>query len=252
MKIFKRDTFGHILFIKRLMILTFGSWAYYRFNLINKTKITGIKNLYHLPNQKVLFVSNHQTYFADVTMFFMIFAAAKNRFKSIKNPLYLLNPRLKIFFVAAIETMKAGLLPKIFAYAGSISIKRTWRAEGKDIKRQVDLRDITNIGKALDDGWVITFPQGTTSPFAKGRKGTAHVIKKFKPIVVPIVIDGFRRAFDKKGIKLKKRGVTLKVKIKPPLQLDYDLPADEIIVKIMDAIEQLPDYSYFPLEEAES
>ena len=96
--------------------------------------------------------------------------------------------------------MKAGLLPRILAYAGSISIERTWRDSGKDVQRQVKMSDIFNIGRALDDGWVITFPQGTTTPFKPLRKGTAHIIKKYKPVVVPIVIDGFRRSFDKKGL----------------------------------------------------
>ena len=98
--------------------------------------------------------------------------------------------------------MKSGLLPRIMAYAGAVSIERTWRDKGQDINRKVNFSDISNIGKALDDGWVITFPQGTTTPFKPIRKGTAHIIKKFKPIVVPIVIDGFRRSFDKKGFIL--------------------------------------------------
>ena len=61
--------------------------------------------------------------------------------------------------------MKQSLLAKVLAYAGSISIERTWRAEGKDVNRQVKMSDISNIGKALKDGWVITFPQGTTTPW---------------------------------------------------------------------------------------
>ena len=246
----KRDAFGKLLFIKRLMILFFGVIVYYRHNVINKTKLEGVENLLGLPKQRVLFVSNHQTYFSDVAMFFLVFAAAKNGFiNKLKYPWYLLNPRLRLYFVAAVETMKAGLLPKIFTYAGSISIKRTWRASGQDVKRQVDLKDITKIGDALDDGWVITFPQGTTTPFKQGRKGTGFLIKKFQPIVVPIVIDGFRRAFDKKGLRLKKKGVTLSVRIKEPMKIDYSLEAEEIILKVMDAIEQTPDYSYFPLNE---
>lgn len=56
-------------------------------------------------------------------------------------------------------------MTKILAYAGSISIQRTWRADGQDVKRQVKMSDISNIGTALDDGWVITFPQGTTTPW---------------------------------------------------------------------------------------
>ena len=43
--------------------------------------------------------------------------------------------------------MKSGLLPKIFAYAGSISIERTWRASGENVNRQVKMRDISNINK---------------------------------------------------------------------------------------------------------
>ncbi|MCB0473201.1 MAG: 1-acyl-sn-glycerol-3-phosphate acyltransferase, partial [Flavobacteriaceae bacterium] len=60
-----------------------------------------------------------------------------------------------------------------------------------------------NIGKALDDGWVITFPQGTTTPFKPIRRGTAFIIKEYQPIVIPVVIDGFRRSFDKKGLQVK-------------------------------------------------
>ena len=37
------------------------------------------------------------------------------------------------------------------------------------------------------------------------RRGTAHIIQQNKPIVVPVVIDGFRRSFDKKGLKMKKK-----------------------------------------------
>ena len=59
--------------------------------------------------------------------------------------------------------MNAGMLPKILAYAGSVSIERTWRSKGEDIKRGVKFSGISNIGKALNDGWVITFPQGDNS-----------------------------------------------------------------------------------------
>jgi len=85
---------------------------------------------------------------------------------------------------------------------------------------------------------VITFPQGTTKPFAPGRKGTAFLIKQNKPIVIPVVIQGFWRAFNKKGLKFKKRGTPLHVTFKKPLELNYDAPTEEILQQIMDAIEQ--------------
>jgi len=64
------------------------------------------------------------------------------------------------------------------------------------------------------------------------------IIKRNKPIVVPVVISGFWRAFNKKGLKFKKKGSTLSVTFKEPLQIDYDAPAEKILAQIMDAIEQ--------------
>jgi 1-acyl-sn-glycerol-3-phosphate acyltransferase len=105
------------------------------------------------------------------------------------------------------------------------------------------MSDISNIGVALNDGWVITFPQGTTTPFKPIRKGTAHIIKKYKPIVIPIVIDGFRRSFDKKGIRIKKRNILQSMEIKNPLDIDYETESVESIVeKIEYAIEQHPSF----------
>jgi len=174
-----------------------------------------------------------------VAMFHVFNASLHGRIDSIKNVGYLWNPKLNIYYVAAKETMKAGLLPRILAYAGSVSIERTWREAGQNIQRQVKMSDISNIGVALNDGWVITFPQGTTTPFKPLRKGTAHIIKKYKPIVVPIVIDGFRRSFDKKGLMIKKKGILQSMVIKEPLKIDYENASmDEIIEQLEYAIEQ--------------
>jgi 1-acyl-sn-glycerol-3-phosphate acyltransferase len=128
--------------------------------------------------------------------------------------------------------------------AGAISVKRTWREAGKEIKRKVDAKDTENIEKALKAGWVITFPQGTTKAFAEGRKGTAHIVKNYEPIVVPVVINGFRRAFDKKGLFLKKKGTELQVTIKEPLKLDYQDNVENVLHKLMDAIEQSRKYEW--------
>ena len=64
-------------------------------------------------------------------------------------------------------------------------------------------RAIKKIKLGLQCGWVISFPQGTTKAFAPIRKGTSHLITSENPIVVPVRINGFRRAFDKKGLLLK-------------------------------------------------
>ncbi len=242
MSLFKKNSFGHILFLKLWLIRILGALTHQRFRGFNRLKIEGSEIIKNLPETNVLFVSNHQTYFADVVAMFHVFnAALSGRVDSIKNVGYIWKPKLNIYFVAAKETMKSGLLPKILAYAGSISIERTWREKGKEIKRQVKMSDVSNISKALQEGWVITFPQGTTKPWKPIRRGTAHIIKKNKPIVVPIVIDGFRRSFDKKGIRIKKRGILQSMVIKEPLKIDYENETvDEIVEKLQFAIEQHP------------
>ena len=128
MPIFKKNPFGHILFIKKWLIRILGIISHGRFRRFNKLQIEGSEIIRNLPETNVLFVSNHQTYFADVAAMLHVFhASLKGRVDSLKNIGYIWHPKLNIYYIAAAETMKAGLLPKIFAYIGSISIDRTWR-----------------------------------------------------------------------------------------------------------------------------
>ena len=251
----KKNPFGHYLILKKWLIRYLGFMSHRRYRGFNQLHIEGSEIIKNLSDKNVLFISNHQTYFADVVAMFHVFnASLSGRIDNIKNVGYLWSPKLNIYYVAAKETMHAGLLPRILAYAGSVSIERTWRESGMEVKRQVKMSDISNIGLALNDGWVITFPQGTTKPFKPVRKGTAHIIKHYKPIVVPIVIDGFRRSFDKKGLMIKKRGILQSMIIKEPLDFDYENDSVEnIMEKIEYAIEQHPSFlKVIPKEEIEA
>ena len=140
--------------------------------------------------------------------------------------------------MAAEETMKASWLSKLFTLGGAITVKRTWTGKGTEKRKGLDPSDTRKISRALEENWIIQFPQGTTTPFAPGRKGTAHLIKLHRPVVVPVMIDGFSTAFDKKGLKLKKRGTLLTVDFKPSLRLDYEAPVEKILDEIMIAIGQ--------------
>lgn len=254
MGLFKRNPFGHILFIKKWLIRIFGAVTHRRYRGFNELQIDGSEIIRALPDKNVLFISNHQTYFADVVAMFHVFnASLSGREDNIKNIGYLWQPKLNIYYVAAKETMKEGLLPRILSYVGAITVERTWRAKGKDVQREVNPNDTENIRIALEDGWVITFPQGTTKSFKPVRKGTAHIIKQHKPIVIPIVIDGFRRSFDKKGLRLKKKGILQSFIIKEPLEIDYENDTiDEIVEKVEYAIEQHPSFlKVIPAEERE-
>lgn len=225
--------------VRKLVYMIVGAASYPGLALINKLSISGTEHLKDLPREKVLFVSNHQTYFADVITFLQIFCAVKwGKMNRLGVPYYLLNPFTRVNYVAAEETMKGSLISRLFLLAGGLTVKRTWRAEGKEVRRGLDPSDTRKITRALEKNWVITFPQGTTKPFAPGRKGTALIIKQVKPIVIPVVINGFWRAFNKKGLKFKKKGSLLTVTFKAPLIIDYEAPAEVILSQLMDAIEQ--------------
>ena len=85
---------------------------------------------------------------------------------------------------------------------------------------------------------------------------TAELLNKeresnIRLIVIPIVIDGFRRSFDKKGIMIKKRDILQTMNIKPRLEIDYEKDSIEnIIEQIEYAIEQHQSFlKVIPLEE---
>jgi 1-acyl-sn-glycerol-3-phosphate acyltransferase len=226
-------------FVKGLVYTVIGSISFPGFAIKNKLHITGMDKLKKLPKNNVLFVSNHQTYFAEVICFLHIFCAVSWRKKNgLGVPYYLLWPYTRVQFVSAEETMKKNLMSKIFALAGSIMVKRVWVEDGKEVRKGLDPSDTRKIARALAKNWVITFPQGTTTPFVPGRKGTAFIVKHHKPIVIPVVVDGFSTAFNKKGIKVIKKGTRLSVTFKDPMQINYEDSTDKILEDIMDAIEQ--------------
>lgn len=226
-------------FVKGLVYTVIGSISYPKLAITNKLQINGMEKLQKLPKNNVLFVSNHQTYFAEVICFLHIFCAVSWRKKNkLGIPWYLLWPYTRVQFVSAEETMKKNFMSKIFALAGSIMVKRVWVEDGKETRKGLDPSDTRKIERALNKNWVITFPQGTTTPFVPGRKGTAFIVKHHKPIVIPVVVDGFSTAFNKKGIKVIKKGTRLSVTFKDPMQINYEDSTETILDQIMDAIEQ--------------
>lgn len=229
LKDFFIDPFGNLIFLKRALTGWIGIATYGRLNIWNKTKVIGAEKLMNLPKNNVLFISNHQTYFVDVIALYHVFCSVKWKFKNINNPLYLLLPRVKTYYIAAEETMKGnGFMAKLFAYAGALTVRRAWRSKNQDVKRSSDVKAPAKIRKALDFGWVVNFPQGTTTKNAPVRKGSASLIKKYRPIVVPVHLTGFDEAFAKKGIKIKNRGTNLSIEFGEPILFDESVGMAEI------------------------
>ncbi len=234
-----RDRLKELHIVRKLVYAVVGIFSYPGLAMINKLKISGTEHLKNLPKNNVLFVSNHQTYFADVITFLHIFCALKwGKVNRLGIPYYLLNPFTRVNYVAAEQTMNGSWISRLFTLAGALTVKRTWNAETKEVRKGLDPSDTRKVTRALDKNWVITFPQGTTKAFAPGRKGTALIIKQARPIVIPVVISGFAKAFNKTGLHLRKKGTILEVKFKEPLTIDYDKRSEDILADIMDAIEQ--------------
>jgi len=68
-----KDPFGNILLLKAALTSVIGLATYRRFNIVNKTHVEGAEILHNLPKTNVLFISNHQTYYADVIALYHIF-----------------------------------------------------------------------------------------------------------------------------------------------------------------------------------
>ena len=59
----------HLKPLRSLVYAIVGAFSYPGLTIVNKLKITGTEHISELPKRNVLFVSNHQTYFADVITF---------------------------------------------------------------------------------------------------------------------------------------------------------------------------------------
>jgi 1-acyl-sn-glycerol-3-phosphate acyltransferase len=211
------------------VVLAVFNWV--RFAVLNRITYAGRAHLAGLPPTGVLLVANHLTYYVDVLAIHHAIASARC------SPLDGFRANLDCGFIAAFETLnERGLIPRLFNYCGAVLVRRTWREGERDVKRPIDPADLARIGDALRRGWLITFPQGTTTPGAPVRKGTAHLIREHRPIVVPVRVDGFDRAFDRKGLRRIGRDVALSVRFGAPLDIKPEDSVERIVEILTEAI----------------
>ena len=229
----KKNIFGQTIFLKRLIIGFVGLITHRTFRS-KRFEIKGSKNLVNLPSTNVLFVSNHQTYFYDVIAMLHVFnSSVKGRIDSVKKPKYLVNPKTNLYYIASLETMKKSIITKLLTYAGAVLIQRSWRDSGESVSRDIRSEDPDKIKLALKDGWVITFPRGTTDNSKPIRKGTAHIIKNNDPLIVPINLIGFKDVFQRNGLKVINRKKFFSIEIMKPLQIDMTKKSiEEITIEL--------------------
>ena len=147
-------------------------------------------------------------------------SSVKGRINSVKKPKYLISPKTNLYYIASLETMKKSLITKLLTYAGAVLVQRSWRDSGESVSRDIRSEDPDKIKLALKDGWVITFPRGTTDNSKPIRKGTAHIIKNNDPLIVPVNLIGFKDVFQRNGLKVINRKNFFSIEIMKPLQID--------------------------------
>ena len=229
----KKNIFGQTILIKRLIIAIVGLITHRTFRS-KRFQIIGSQHLKNIPKKNVLFVSNHQTYFYDVIAMLHVFnSSAKGKIDTVKKPKYLLSPKTNLYYIASFETMKKSFITKLLTYAGAVLVQRSWRESGVDLNREIRAEDPNNIRLALKDGWVITFPRGTTDSSKPVRKGTAHIIKENNPIVIPVKISAFNEVFQRNGLKVINRKLPFSIEISKHLSNDiHSKSIDQITLEL--------------------
>ena len=229
----KKNIFGQTILIKRFIIAIVGLITHRTFRS-KRFQIIGSQHLKNIPEKNVLFVCNHQTYFYDVIAMLHVFnSSAKGKIDTVKKPKYLLSPKTNLYYIASFETMKKSFITKLLTYAGAVLVQRSWRESGVDLNREIRAEDPNNIKLALKDGWVITFPRGTTDNSKPVRKGTAHIIKENNPVVIPVTISRFNEVFQRNGLKVINRKLPFSIEISEPISNDiYSKSIDNITLEL--------------------
>ena len=211
----------------------FAQYSYYKhypeLEVKNNIEYDNVELLDSLPDKNVMFVSNHRTYVMDTAIIY------RKMITSGKHSIW--RPKTNISVLIAKETLDILPHKRLLEYSGCIPIKRQWRDGEEDRERGIDVAAVKKTLRALKDGWLLNFPTGTTNPEAYVRPGTASYVKKTKPVVVPVHLDGVYECFGQKGIKsLNNTPQELKVIFKDPLDIDYSDPQEVITAQISCAI----------------
>ena len=196
--------------LRRGLLASFGvGFTVPYFAILNDVHVEGDEVLKELPRKNVVFLANHQTYFLEAIAFFDLVY--------VRHQMPLESPIVR--FSAAEETMKQNLLTKLMTLAGGVTFKRSFREAGADVRRAVDLEGVARVEEAIQDGWLLHFPTGTTKKGAPLRSAVTRLLHNTKAVALPLRVEGFRELLLHKQVpgKLFKQ---CSLKIHEPLPLD--------------------------------
>jgi 1-acyl-sn-glycerol-3-phosphate acyltransferase len=205
--------------LRRGIIAGFGmGFAVPYFTLLNDVEVEGDDQIATLPHRNVVFLANHQTYFLEAIAFFDLVY--------VRHGLHLESPLLR--FSAAEETMKKNLFTSLMRLAGGVTLRRSFREGGVDVRRAVDLAAVGRIEAAIREGWLLHFPAGTTRRDAPLRPGVARLLHETRALAVPVRVSGFRELLLHRQLPGKVfRSCTITLHAPLDLQAFYDAPFDK-------------------------
>jgi len=217
--------------LRRGLLASFGvGFTVPYFAILNDVHVEGDEVLKELPRRNVVFLANHQTYFLEAIAFFDLVY--------VRHQMPLESPIVR--FSAAEETMKQNLLTKLMTLAGGVTFRRSFREAGEDVRRAVDMEGVARVEEAIQDGWLLHFPAGTTKKGAPLRGGVTRLLHNTKAVALPLRVDGFRELLLHKQVpgKLFKQ-CSLKIHRPLPLEEFYAAPYQKAAgARVLSMLEQ--------------
>jgi 1-acyl-sn-glycerol-3-phosphate acyltransferase len=217
--------------LRRGLLASFGvGFTVPYFAILNDVHVEGDELLKELPRKNVVFLANHQTYFLEAIAFFDLVY--------VRHQMPLESPIVR--FSAAEETMKQNLLTKLMTLAGGVTFRRSFREAGEDVRRAVDMEGVARVEEAIQDGWLLHFPAGTTKKGAPLRGGVTRLLHNTKAVALPLRVDGFRELLLHKQVpgKLFKQ-CSLKIHRPLPLEEFYAAPYQKAAgARVLEMLEQ--------------
>lgn len=176
-----------------------------------------------LPNENVLVVMNHTTYYMEAVAFMFHLWKEEGNTKTLSNKF---NPVVEFN-----SLKKKGANPwrefvnGVARKMGMIYVRRqNDKKVNGDGRKQYNDTAFDEIYSTLDKGWVLFFPQGTTKKNAPLKPGILKIIQKKNPTIILIKTSNFAEVYGKKGVFPQKEskeqlGIELKRIIKDPMSL---------------------------------
>jgi 1-acyl-sn-glycerol-3-phosphate acyltransferase len=199
-----------------------------------------------LPDTNVLFLSTHTTYYMEAAAMLHSFWYAKTDFEKDKYIMRKKPPVSHFNMVVEYKSFKKekdslwlSIITKLMNVVGTILVKRehTNTDVSDTSRKKFNIEAFKKMEKALNEGALIFFPQGTTKSKARIQSGTFKIIRENNPIIVPVVTKNFDIRYGKKGIFVNDHKETLNVTFKEPFQFPKDSTNEEMRVSLVKLLE---------------